>query len=311
MQISFTKPLDQAYRYMKQAILSPFNPSLWLTVGFTAFLSSLMNGSHGYWWHLPDDLARNNGFELTPAAPGIAWRWLQDHPYMFAIIGFLIVVALGLLVVLTWLSSRGVFMFLDNVIQKRGLVAAPWNEFRTAAHSLFAWRLIWHFTLLFIFLGLSVIAYFRFIHYWDEGALTGTWWVEALLFVFLFLVLGAASGFIHLFLIHFIAPIMYKNRITASEAWRVFYRLFRPRPLPFFLYGLFVLLLTIAAVLGIVLAGILTCCIGLILFIIPVIGTAATLPVWYTLRAYSLFFLAQFGPEFSLIQEPIPAPPAQ
>ncbi len=55
---------------------------------------------------------------------------------------------------------------------------------------------------------------------------------------------------------------------------------------------------------AIVLAGIFTCCIGLVLFIIPYIGTVVTLPVWYTFRAFSLEYLAQFGDDFSLFPPP-------
>jgi hypothetical protein len=46
--------------------------------------------------------------------------------------------------------------------------------------------------------------------------------------------------------------------------------------------------------------GLLTCCVGLILIIIPYIGTVITLPVWYWFRAFSLEFLAQFGEEYDV-----------
>jgi len=50
----------------------------------------------------------------------------------------------------------------------------------------------------------------------------------------------------------------------------------------------------------IIIAGLLTCCVGILLLIIPYIGTVVTLPIWYTLRAFSLEYLAQFGPEYDV-----------
>jgi len=48
----------------------------------------------------------------------------------------------------------------------------------------------------------------------------------------------------------------------------------------------------------VIFAGLVTCCIGWLLLVIPYIGTVVTLPFWYTLRAFSLEFLGQFGPEY-------------
>jgi hypothetical protein len=41
-----------------------------------------------------------------------------------------------------------------------------------------------------------------------------------------------------------------------------------------------------------------TCCLGWLVLIVPYIGTVVTLPMWYTLRAFSLEFLAQFGADY-------------
>ncbi len=43
-----------------------------------------------------------------------------------------------------------------------------------------------------------------------------------------------------------------------------------------------------------------TCCVGLLVLIIPYVGTVVSLPIWYTLRGFTLEYLAQFGPEFDL-----------
>lgn len=116
----------------------------------------------------------------------------------------------------------------------------------------------------------------------------------------LFILTAIVIGFISMFLNSFVAPIMYKNNIKATQAWGSFLSLFKLYPFHFILYGLLVFVLGILAVIFIAVAGLLTCCIGLLLVIIPYIGTVVTLPIWYTFRAFSLEFLAQFGPEFEL-----------
>jgi len=103
-----------------------------------------------------------------------------------------------------------------------------------------------------------------------------------------------------MYLKNFVVPIMYKHRLPASRAWGRFLALFKQHLLHFVLYGLFIFVLSFLVFVAIVMAGLLTCCVGFILLIIPYIGTVVTLPVWYTLRAFSLEYLAQFGPEYDL-----------
>jgi hypothetical protein len=107
-------------------------------------------------------------------------------------------------------------------------------------------------------------------------------------------------AYIFLFLRHFVVPIMYKNNIKTVPAWHIFLSVFGRHPFYFILYGLLIFVLMIAFVIAVVFVGLLTCCIGWFLLVIPYIGTVITLPVWYFFRAFSLEFLAQFGPEFEL-----------
>jgi hypothetical protein len=59
-----------------------------------------------------------------------------------------------------------------------------------------------------------------------------------------------------------------------------------------------ILFLNILIVIGIVLVGLLTCCVGFVLLIIPYINAVVLLPISYTLRAFSVEFLQQFGPAY-------------
>jgi len=64
------------------------------------------------------------------------------------------------------------------------------------------------------------------------------------------------------------------------------------------------LLLGFAAGILLFLGGILTCCIGCILMILPFIGSVVTLPVTVFFRTYSLYFLKQFGSDWELMGRP-------
>jgi|TARA_B100002003_G_C13855362_1_gene419055 hypothetical protein len=105
-------------------------------------------------------------------------------------------------------------------------------------------------------------------------------------------------AYISLFLNDFVVPIMYKNKISATQAWSKFLPIFSKNIGYFILYGLFIFVLIILMVICVLLFGLFTCCLGLILLVIPYIGSVVMLPVSYTFRAFSVEFLEQFGDDF-------------
>jgi len=76
------------------------------------------------------------------------------------------------------------------------------------------------------------------------------------------------------------------------------------------LYLLFQIVLKIAIGSLIVMAILVTCCCAGCLMALPYLGTVLLLPVLVFKRAYPLYFLAQFGPEYDAFPPPPPAPPA-
>ncbi|MCP4712042.1 MAG: hypothetical protein GY869_25760, partial [Planctomycetes bacterium] len=103
----------------------------------------------------------------------------------------------------------------------------------------------------------------------------------------------------------FVVPIMYKRGILGGEAIGIFRReILDQRGGTFILYFLMKFLLGFAAGILVFLVGLLTCCVGCILVIIPFIGSVVTLPVTVFFRTYSLYFLKQFGPDWELMEKP-------
>jgi hypothetical protein len=308
MDIRYFDPLSRAWERMKKALFRPFDLKIWFVVGFTAFLSGLTdchgggNGKSG--WQEPSDIHTLMNF------PDAAREWLAENPVWAILIAFGIVTVTVLVIVLTWLSSRGKFMFLDNVVHNRALVAQPWREYRAEGNSLFLWRIVFGFATLAVVLVYLAACfstlYARYEQYEDTAELVGPLILMVVGLAGLVIVITAIS----LFLTDFVVPVMYRQRISAARAWGVFLRLFSLHPMQFVGYTLLILLLIIVLVLAIVIGGLLTCCIGFLILAIPYINEVLLLPVTYTLRAFSVEFLEQFGPEFQLFPRPAAAPAA-
>ncbi|UCE17637.1 MAG: hypothetical protein JSV84_12235 [Gemmatimonadota bacterium] len=287
---------------MTKALFKPFDIHKWLVVGFTAFLAGLTDwtgegGSGG-------DGRGDADVEDVLNFPLVAWDWLLDHPGWFTLIlfGFIFVIVLGIL--LTWLSSRGKFMFLDNVVHDRAQVVKPWYEFRGLGNSLFVWRLCFGVICFIVFMAFLVFSFFVFHHLYESYFPLWTTALSTLGLAVLALSLIVTAAYVALFLNDFVVPIMYKNNVTVIPAWGRFLQLFGRHLLHFLLYGILVLFFYVSVIICVILAGLMTCCIGFIFLIIPYINSVITLPISYTFRAFSLEFLEQFGPEFSIFPQP-------
>lgn len=299
MSIQYFDPLSRAFGRMKKALFKPFDLSKWFTVGFTAFLAGLTDCHHG------KGSSDSNGVKVHDLGdivdfPRNAWDWLVDHPGWFTLIVFGLLFLIALAILLTWLSSRGKFMFLDNVVHDRAKVIKPWHEFKTLGNSLFLWRFCFGFICLVLFIMFLVFCYGIFVSLYESYAPRHTIILAIVGMVLLALLTLIIIAYISLFLNDFVIPIMYKNNMRTTRAWGRLLSLLSRHLLYFIFYGIIVLLLHILVVICVIIAGLLTCCIGLILLIIPYIGSVITLPISYTFRTFSLEFLGQFGPEFTV-----------
>jgi hypothetical protein len=313
MIIQFMEPLSRAWNRMKIALFRPFDIHKWFVIGFNAFLAGLMDAANGS----GGGRGGNSGsFGEFIHFPRTAWAWLMDNPGWAIAILFLFIVAIVIGVVFTWAGSRGVFMFLDSVVHDRVEIARPWREYRKEGNSLFVWRLLFGLVCIVLFAGLVTWFFIQGAAIYDAGHSQAFPIALAVSLGLLALVILFVCGYITLFLKDFIAALMYKNRISAGEAWKIFMGLFGKYAFHFLGYGILLFLLMLVFVFVVIVAGLVTCCIGWLLLVIPYIGTVVTLPFWYTLRAFSLEFLAQFGPEYNVFpikpesQNPAPAMPA-
>jgi len=283
---------------MKKALFNPFDLKKWFVVGFTAFLSGLTD------FHGGADSGRKDGgmvhWEDVLYFPQKAAEWLTENPGWAILIAFGVFLILILGVFVAWWSSRGKFMFLDNVVHDRSQVRAPWNEYRVEGNSLFLVSLSLAAIVLVIVTG-YVIQCFTAL----QGLYEGVEGEKALIVPAILMLLGLIaifllSGFISLLLRDFVVPIMYRYRITTLKAVGKFFTLLMSRLLYFVGYALFTFVILLVVVIAIVIVGFATCCVGFLLFALPYISAVVLLPVSYTLRAFSVEFLEQFGPEYHI-----------
>ena len=233
---------------MKIALFRPFDIHKWFVVGFNAFLAGLMEASNGGGGARA---GKEGSFREFINFPRTAWDWLMRHPAWAVAILFAVVVAIAVIVVLTWASSRGVFMFLDNVVRDSVEIAKPWREYQKEGNSLFVWRLL---------LGIAAFATFGLVitFFFVKGAALYDSGVSPVLPIGFMvglglLVLGLVLiwGYIVLFLKDFVAALMYRNRISVGAAWKLFLGVFRKYPFHFVGYGIIIFLLMIAFVIAV------------------------------------------------------------
>jgi hypothetical protein len=299
MNIEYLEPLSRGWDRMKKALFKPFDLRKWCVVGFTAFLAGLTEW-HGGGSHRWTPQVGGNGWREFFHFPVEAREWLADNPLWATLILIGVVALVILSVILTWLSSRGKFMFLDNVTHDRSQVTAPWHEYQTLGDSLFVWRLILGFVGFAVFIGYLVFCFLSLYGMYENGLSRQTLAMNVLTMGLGLFGLILVAGYVTVFLEDFVVVIMYKQDLATLQAMERFWNLFKTRPLSFLLYGILVFFLHIFVVFLVILVGLFTCCIGFFLLAIPYVNSVVLLPVSYTLRTFSLEFLAQFGAGYNV-----------
>ena len=300
MNIAYMEPLERAWRHARQMLFRPFNLATWFVLGFSAWLANLMDGGGGGFPRPPQ-----RGFRFRAADIGDpvreAWSWVGGQPHLAALIGGAAVFGVALALVLLWLSSRGKFVFLDNVLHRRARIVEPWGRYRRQGNSLFLWRVGFFFVTVALFaavagLMLAMGGGLSGLGFGSPRAVTVTLVGAALGFL---LLLGMI--YVALFVDSFVTPLMARHDLTATAAWAMLLPWIEAHLGAFVLYGLFVLFWWLLVGLAVVAAGLLTCCIGFLVLAMPYVGTVLLLPVYVTYRAFSLEFLAQFDPSLNAL----------
>jgi len=296
--ISVTLPVSQALDRVKRVLFQPFDPGKWFVIGFCAWLAHLAEGSGfnfhgpgggGDGWHSGDfrhefDHAKeyilNNLYWIVPVAIAFA------------------VFCLALWWLLTWLSSRGRFMFVHCVALDKAEVVVPWRKFAREGNSLFWFRIVLGLAGLVLMVPLLAATGVVTFGLLARGGLL----VPSILGLIGLVLVVAAMGIVF-FLIaklttDFVVPIMYRQRHGCWTSWGILLGLLKANVSVFILWLLFQIVLGLAIGVLVFTVVLVTCCCAGCLFALPYLGTVFLLPVLMFKRCYSLYFLAQFGPGY-------------
>ena len=302
---SVLDPLGRAWERTLALLFRPFEPNKWLTLALAAFLISLGDCSGGggggtnFGVNLRDHRSPLRDLERAARDAG---DWAGEHLVLLLVLGALgALVAVCVWLLFVWLSSRGRFLLLDGVVRDRAAVVEPWGEYRREANSLFAFTALFQAVTIVLFLGGMALG---LALAWGDlrgerfgpGALLGAVLGGGFLFA-----LSLAAALVSLFLVDFVVPAMYARRLRVGAAWRVaLAEVLRPHLGAVVLYVL--VRIVVAVVLGLLTLGLMCGTLGLAccLLMIPYVSSLVLLPFTVFVRTYSLEFLAQLGPAWTL-----------
>ena len=271
-------------------LFRPFDIQKWFALGFCAWLAYLGEGGSS-------NVGNRFGRDDFPGTLDRALNWIRDHLVLIVVLT-LVLFALGIL--LTWVSSRGKFLFLDGVVNNRAAVVEPWARFATLGNSLFGFRFVLAVIGFATFAGLAVLIVRDLLRvvgpigFGDILAL-GLWVVAFSPLLIVLLVIG-------LILEDLVVPIMWLRQVSVLIAWREALAFVSANLWIFVLYAMVKVLLAITIALIACVATCVTCCVAAL----PYIGVVLLLPLYVFRRSYSLEFLAQFGPDYAALA-PSPA----
>jgi hypothetical protein len=307
MTIQYIEPLSRGISRTKKALFNPLDLKKWFVVGFTAFLAGL--GDFGF--SGGTSLRRSSKFSLEEVLrfPQKAWEWLLTHPGWAIFIAILLFLSIVFGLILTWLSARGKFMFLDNVVRNQSRVVAPWYEYKKEGNSYFLFCLVWGFVQLPIVIAYLVYCFLNLQALYSHSGTSSALIFPAILAGLGLVAIAIITTFLFILLRDFVVPIMYRDRITTWQAIQKFFPLFLSNFIYFIVYGLLLLCLWLLILVGLGIAGCITCCIGFVILLIPYINAVVLLPLSYAFRSFSVEFLEQFGPEYSIFPRPEVIPP--
>jgi hypothetical protein len=210
--------------------------------------------------------------------------------------------------VLVWLNSRGDFMFLHCVALGRAEVAVPWRQHARKARSLFLFRLTLGLiaaVLMLLLLATIVVFVVQIVR---QGATLLASLLPILAAGLALVVIGIGFGVVAKLTRDFVVPIMFLRGGTCREAWSELLGLFAGSFHLLIIYLLFQIVLALAIGIIVLVAVIASCCIAGCLLVLPYVGTVLLLPVLVFQRAYSVYYLAQLGPQVDLFRTAAPPP---
>lgn len=315
-----------AWKKMKETLFNPFCFAKWLSLGICVWLASLLEGGFSFGnfnFRSPGHNGKSNNTKEFVAAldrifngdsgtfiDRIATETKIPANYFFWIIitvVAIIIITLIVSVVLFWLKSRFKFILIDNLIHNRTEIAQPWHEFKTMGNAIFGWYIIFTAASMILSLLCLFITGIGFLP-WFKACLAARKFLSPETIQLTLMISGVSimfAGSIAMTLIGFVfnqlvIPVIYWTHGGVIAAWRQTLALLKESLGGFVRFTCFYILFSLLAGIAVLIACLLTCCIGFLLLLIPVIGVTMILPIPVFFRFYALEFVAALGGQFHL-----------
>ncbi|MFH1371207.1 MAG: hypothetical protein ABII09_07990 [Planctomycetota bacterium] len=299
-RVSVIEPIGPAIERVRLMLFRPFDLSKWFIIGFCAWLAQLGQGG---WPNFNFNFSdRHHRINNCASGLGEVKDAIGAHlPWIILGAAIIIPIVIVLWLVFSWLRSRGQFMFVHCLAGNSAEVVVPWKKFAGHGNSLFLFRIVLGLINI-LALGLPVaLMIITIIAMASSGP--GAAAVSGLI-VAIFAVIFVAILFslIAKFTTDFVVPIMFLQTSSALAGWRGLLSLIGCNKARMALYILFKIVISL--VIGIIAATICLvgccCCCASVLLLVPYVGTVILLPLIAFTRAYSLFYLRQFGAQFDV-----------
>jgi hypothetical protein len=316
-RISVIDPVTPAIDRVKLILFRPFDLGKWFVIGFCAWLAYLGTGGGGSPGGGGGGGPRYTVPRKQPEAQEQIKEFVESARYYIsdnihwivpvAVAVVTLIILIGLLV--AWLNSRGRFMFLHCVATNKAEVSVPWSKFRQQGNSLFLFRIVLGI-ISFVVVVAPIIGIVVLVIMMISGTTSSVVSVPGIVILGLMIFcLSILLFLVKKFTFDFVVPIMFLRMTGCMTGWREFMAVLSSNKLRFTLYLLFqiVIKIVIGVMIGIGFCiGFCLCCASCLLFI-PYIGTVILLPVLVFTRAYSLYYLQQYGPQYDVFRNEIEA----
>ncbi len=304
-RVSIIDPISPAIERAKIMLFKPFDLKRWFVIGFCAWLAYLGSGGGGGGGgsniNIPGK-SHDNGAQIGEAIGEAKEFIVENIHWIIPVVVVAVAVGIALWLVITWLNSKGRFMFLHCVAQNKAEVKNPWHKFKKHAYSLFLFRIVLA-VISFVIVFLPILGIVFLVIMLVSGAGLAFLSIPGIVILgLLTFVVSTVLFLVKKFTLDFVVPVMFLGTENCVAAWRQFMTILSANKLRFALYLLFQIVIAMA--IGTIFAigfcvGCCMCCAS-ILLLVPYIGTVILLPLLVFDRSYSLYYLQQFGPDFDV-----------
>ena len=317
-KIKLGDPLEKGFDRVVEYCFQPFEFAKWITMGFVAWVLTLGENGFGSGFNFltgdfssfPSKIAMGQTKSISSDIKSFINDQLTPEVITIGIIIAIVImlIILTIWLVIIWIKAKFQFIFLDNIVCNRFKIKQPWKDFNQQGSSLFKWNILFGVlsgiivtSLVLLGLGITLkmcwssIEAEKLLPEGKSGLIIGG------VFIFLTIITTIVLSIVSFVVKKLLVPIMYKEKVTITQAWRKFRPAFSQNKgnIALFIIVYWIVVMAVGSIAGIAMfiIMILTCfffCLGFIPFIGGFLTATLMLPVTIFYRMLSYEYAMQF-----------------